>query len=142
LNPPFLARNLHANLGMTSLRHQIDRHAPRAQALCEALRRKAAGLFDEDVIAACTADTATYQLQRDPASGRDALMGEWLDARGQRLGMLVFHAEGNCFGEYDIVRMHPTDRRWFVEAVEAWCGPPDAADGGAPRAELRLLEAP
>ncbi len=127
---------------MSRLQLQIDRHAPRARALCEALRREAEALFGDGIIDACAPHGLAYQLQRDPASGRHGLLGEWLDARGHRLGMLVFHAEGSCFGEYDIVRMHPTDRRWFVEAVQVWGGPPDAADGGVPRAELRLLETP
>ena len=88
------------------------------------------------------ADTAAYRLERDPASGDDSLVGEWHDARGYRIGMVVFHGDGSCFAEFDIVRAHPRDARWFVEAVEAWSGPPDRETGADVRAELRLLAAP
>jgi hypothetical protein len=69
-------------------------------------------------------------------------VGEWLDERGYRIGMLVFHPDGSCFADFDVVRMHPVDARWFVEAVEAWAGAPDGDDSAAVRADLRLLAAP
>jgi hypothetical protein len=138
-----LARALRADFPMDSLQHQIDKLRPRADALCAALRGAAAALFDEpDVIARCAADTARYRLERDAASGADSLVAEWLDAHGYRLGMLVFHSDGSCFGEYDIIRAHPKRSRWFVEAVEAWAGAESGADGGRMRADFRLLEAP
>jgi hypothetical protein len=78
---------------------------------------------------------ALYHLDRDPASGTDSLVGEWRDPKGQRLGNLVFHADGTFFVEYDVVRAHPGDRRWFVEAVNAWGRDAEI------RAEPRLLPA-
>jgi hypothetical protein len=48
------------------------------------------------------------------------LIGTWKNAQGQCVGRLVFHCDGSFFAEYDVVQQHPTDRRWFVEAVNAW----------------------
>jgi hypothetical protein len=59
-------------------------------------------------------------LQRDPASGQSSLVGIWRDANGQRVGSIIFHCDGSFFAEYDVVEPHPQDRRWFVEAVNAW----------------------
>ncbi|WP_295879986.1 hypothetical protein [uncultured Thiohalocapsa sp.] len=136
---------------MNSLAQYTQALRPRADALCTALRREAERLFGADIAAGCTPDTAVYRLQRDPAAGADSLVGEWQDARGHPIGMLVFHPDGSCFGEYDIVRMHPRDKRWFVEAVEAWAGAADAGPdagsqtgdaAGTVRADVRLLAAP
>ena len=76
---------------------------------------------------------ATYRLDPDAVSGGFSLVGEWRDARGAKQGNLVFHADGTFFVEYDVVRPHPRDRRWFVEAVNAWGKDWDI------RAEPRLL---
>jgi hypothetical protein len=78
---------------------------------------------------------ARYRLDPDPASGEHSLMGEWRDSQGQKQGSLVFHADGSFFVEYDVVRAHPKDPRWFVEAVTAWGRDPEI------RADPRLLPA-
>jgi len=51
------------------------------------------------------------------------------------LGNLIAHAGGEFFAEYDVLCVHPNDRRWFVEAVTAWGRP------GVIKTELRLLPA-
>lgn len=127
---------------MDRLQQQIDALRPRAEALCTALRATAAELFGEpEAIAGCVPDGARYRLRQDPASGADSLVAEWLDARGYPIGMLVFNADGSCFGEYDVVRAHPQKPRWFVEAVEAWAGAEGGPDGGRVQADVRLLAA-
>jgi hypothetical protein len=65
-------------------------------------------------------ERACFELQRDPASGQSSLVGIWRDANGQRVGSIIFHCDGSFFAEYDVVEPHPQDRRWFVEAVNAW----------------------
>lgn len=126
---------------MDTLQQRTEELRPRIDALCQALRGAAAELFGDVAIAGCTPAAALYRLERDPASGHDSLLGEWQDSNGHRIGMFVFHGDGSCFGEYDIVRAHPRDARWFVEAVEAWASAPDGPDQGAVCAELRLLAA-
>jgi hypothetical protein len=127
---------------MDALQSQIAFRRSRAEALCRALRHKAASLFGEDPIPGCTVEAASFRVGRDPASGADALVGEWHDDQDRRLGMLVFNGDGSCFAEFDIVRMHPEDSRWFVEAVEAWAGAHEGPDGGGVRADFRFLAMP
>ncbi|WP_455204372.1 hypothetical protein [Kaarinaea lacus] len=65
-------------------------------------------------------ERARFELQRDPANGQSSLVGTWQDANGQRVGSIIFHCDGTFFAEYDVVEQHPSDRGWFVEAVNAW----------------------
>jgi hypothetical protein len=111
--------------------------APLAQAVCEALRSQVERLgFAPGSVPIADPGAADYRLDKDPASGADSLIGTWRDARGQKVGGLVFHADGSFFVEYDVVRPHPTRPSWFVEAAQAW------GRGGDIRAEPRLLPMP
>jgi hypothetical protein len=107
-----------------------------ARAICRALSDEVTRLgFAPGSVPIGDPGSASYRLDRDPASGLDSLVGEWRDAKGLKLGGLVFHADGTFFVEHDVVRAHPTDPRWFVEAVEAWGRDHDI------RTEPRLLAA-
>ncbi len=79
---------------------------------------------------------AAFALSRDPASGEDALLGVWRDARGAKVGEVVIHADGSFFAEQDVVRAYPRRPGWFVEAVTAW------GREGSVKAEPRLLPMP
>ncbi len=149
---------------MNSLEQRILSARPVLDALCQAMRREAATLFARDPVMISAPMVALYRLQQDPADGTESLVGEWLNDQGHRLGMLICHASGQCFAEHDIVRAHPHDPRWFVEAVEAWGlyvaptsdNPSEIRDATRPgnlplnqraqrteiQAELRLLEQP
>lgn len=63
---------------------------------------------------------AEYSLSRDPASGKDSLVGIWRDAKGHKQGEILFHADGSFFAEYDVIRQHPAKPKWFVEGVAVW----------------------
>jgi hypothetical protein len=92
-----------------------------AHAICRALADELVKLgFAPGSVPIADPGSASYRLDRDPASGLDSLVGEWRDTRGQRQGGLVFHADGTFFVEHDVIRPHPRDPRWFVEAVNAW----------------------
>ena len=106
------------------------------ESICSALADevKKIGLA-EKAIATAPWQRARFELQRDPASGESSLVGTWRDASGQRGGSIIFHCDGSFFAEYDVVEPHPHDRRWFIEAVNAW-GREDII-----KAELRLLPA-
>lgn len=80
-------------------------------------------------------DALVFALRRDPFSQQDSVEGIWLDRQQQRLGSLVFHADGTFFAEYDVVKPHPAKPRWFVEAVTAW------GQGNEVKSEARLLPA-
>ncbi len=106
---------------MDTLESRVSACLPLAQALCLALRDRAAGLgFDGDALPPTDSADAHFRLERDPADGSDSLVGEWLDRHGHRVGMLLFHVGGTYFAEHDIARVHPADPTLFVEAVEAW----------------------
>lgn len=79
------------------------------------------------------AEQAEFHLSRDPASGKDTLVGTWKNATGQKIGEVLFHADGSFFAEYDVIKNHPTDNRWFIEAVTVW------GRGSNIKSELRLL---
>ncbi len=80
-------------------------------------------------------DALVFALRRDPFSQENSVEGIWLDGHRQRLGSLVFHADGTFFAEYDVVKPHPAKPRWFVEAVTAW------GQGNEVKSEARLLPA-
>ena len=61
-----------------------------------------------------------FEASRDPYSGTETLCGSWTNAAGSRVGLLKFHGDGSFYAEYDVVRPHPRDPRWFVESVVAW----------------------
>jgi hypothetical protein len=144
-----LASNLLAPFSMNRLQQLIAAERPIVEALRQAMRREAATLFPREPVMIGSPDAARYRLECDRAAGTDSLFGEWLDVNGHRVGVVVCHAGGQCFAEHDIVRPHPHDRRWFVEAVEAWGvsrgraseNPPDSGVIGDIRAEIRLLPA-
>lgn len=141
---------------MNDLQQRLLRAGPVLDALCQAMRREAATLFAREPVWISAPGAAVYRLQHDRADDTESLVGEWFDPQGHRLGMLICHAGGHCFAEHDIVRAHPHDRRWFVEAVEAWgqCevrrgDDPLATQAAAPilipaeiHAEIRMLPQP
>ncbi|HYN76616.1 MAG TPA: hypothetical protein VES73_02345 [Lamprocystis sp. (in: g-proteobacteria)] len=122
---------------MTQAQVRYDQIAPLAQAIRAALAAELDKLgFAPGSIPVGNPDDAAYRLERDPACGEHSLVGEWRDALGQKLGGLVFHEDGSFFVEYDVIRTHPRNDRWFVEAVNAWGRNSDI------RAEPRLLPMP
>ncbi len=119
---------------MNGLQSRIDAVSPLAYAICAALAGEIGKMgFPPGAVPIGDPLAAVYRLDRDPASGEHSLVGEWRDADGRRQGSLVFHADGTFFVEHDVIRPHPRDRRWFVEAVNAWGRDQDI------RAEPRLL---
>ena len=106
---------------MDALQQRLQDCLPLAKAVCRTLRDEAARLgFEPAAVSGADARIAEFRLQTDPASGGQGLLGEWFDQHRYRVGMLLFHADGSFFAEYDIARSHPGNPRLFVEAVEAW----------------------
>jgi hypothetical protein len=103
------------------------------EVICIRLKSEVDKLGLEEGVIDPLLEQADYELSRDPASGEDTLMGVWRDARGNKLGEILFHGDGSFFAEYDVIRNHPKDKRWFVEAVTAW------GRGSNVRSEPRLI---
>ncbi len=102
------------------------------QTLCRELNKLG---LEQDKIPDIRFEAACFDLQKDPYSGENSLRGDWFNERKARLGSMLFHADGSFFVEYDVVHPHPTDRRWFIEAVTAW------GRDGVIKSEARLLPA-
>lgn len=65
-------------------------------------------------------DAAEFSLITDPFTQSQDLVGYWYDAGKQRIGQIKFHGDGSFYAEYDVVQPHPSKKRWFVEAINAW----------------------
>lgn len=65
-------------------------------------------------------DQGSLESSKDPYSGEETRCVIWKDPHGHRIGEMKFHGDGSFYAEYDVVMPHPTDPRWFVEAVVAW----------------------
>ncbi|MCG8023559.1 MAG: hypothetical protein JAZ02_06205 [Candidatus Thiodiazotropha endolucinida] len=108
-----------------------------AQEIVDQLRNEVGKLgFAPDEVRIMNPKDAEYRLELDPSNNEYSLVGDWFDAKGQKLGCLLFHADGSFYVEHDVVKSHPTKRRWFVEAVNAWGKDADI------KAEARLLPLP
>lgn len=60
---------------------------------------------------------------------------EWHNSKGQIQGHVCVHADHQVYAEFDLLRRHPIDRMWMIEAIEAW------GSLGEVKAELRLMPA-
>lgn len=80
-------------------------------------------------------DQAQYSLQMDPYDQCEVLSGQWRDSSGNLQGEIRVRESGQVYAEVDVIRNHPKDVRWFVEAVTAWGSSTDL------KTELRLLPA-
>lgn len=78
-------------------------------------------------------ELASYFLVRDPYDQSETLSGEWRDKYGELQGEIKIRGDGRIYAEVNIIRNHPKDARWFVEAVSAWGRSDDL------KTELKLL---
>lgn len=94
----------------------------RAEAVCTRLLNEIRKLGFEPGQLAHTPnyEQADCESSKDPYSGEETFCLYWKDRRGHRLGEMKFHGDGSFYAEYDVVQPHPSDPRWFVEAVVAW----------------------
>lgn len=90
------------------------------EAVCDAVHREILKLGLQETVEEPKLDEAEYMLSPDPMNGKNSLKGTWRNVKGQKCGEIVFHADGTFYAEYDVVREHPTNRRWFVEGITAW----------------------
>jgi hypothetical protein len=78
---------------------------------------------------------ASFASAIDPGSRLESLVGTWRNGQGYRVGEIILHGDGSFYAEYDVALPHPTNSRWFVEAVVAW------GRGDIVKAEAKLLPA-
>jgi len=80
-------------------------------------------------------EAAEFELSRDPFDGKESVKGTWRNSQGYTQGMMLFYPDGTFYAEHDVIQPHPTDSKWFVEAVTAW------GRGTQVKTEPRLLPA-
>lgn len=82
-------------------------------------------------------DNAGFELIKDPYTGKHNLTGYWYDEfKKLRIGRLQFNSDGTFYAEYDVVKTHPGQSKWFVEGVTAW------GKAGNIKSEAKLLSLP
>lgn len=121
---------------MTEIESVVDSHRPLGIKICQALSNEIDKLELGQDIGAPDWEAATFNVIRDPALGDESLEALWLNERGAKLGSATIHADGSFFAEYDVIRPHPSKKRWFIEAVSVW-GKNDTL-----KSEARLLPMP
>lgn len=118
------------------LAQRVEAERVLGQAACAALQQELVKLGLADEIRVPSYEQAQFSFLRDTGSGKDSLLCDWLDAREHRCGQILIHADGSFWAEFDVIRAHPTDQRWFVDAVTAWGNSADAV-----KSEPRLMAA-
>jgi hypothetical protein len=105
-----------------SLAAKILQNAVQADVICQELNQQILKLgFPPERADVTLGSHVQYSLQRDTFSGLDSLVCVWTHpTSGYKTGMLLFHADGTFFAEYDVLQPHPSKRKWFVEAVTVW----------------------
>ena len=99
----------------------VTKYQTLGNAICEALAHQAKRVgFDSKLMPEIEWADLLFSIKRDPSNGENCLAGEWKDAHGYLVGQIQFNSDGGFYAERDIVKQHPNDSRWFVEAVEAW----------------------
>lgn len=119
---------------MNELEDKLDSLRTLGEEVCISLCNELQKLgLDESKIPQINFDAASFDLEKDPFSGENSLRGDWFNERRNRLGSILFHADGSFFAEYDVIHPHPGDERWFIEAITAW------GRDGVIKSEARLL---
>ena len=121
------------NASSETLEKRCEAEADLLEEIGQALRERLAVSGFSSALSLIPRQFGRRELRRDPYDGSESLYGEWFSPEGRRLGNVMIHADGNVYAEFDVVKPHPTDARWFVEAVEAW------GARGAIKTELKLL---
>ena len=118
------------------LKNKLGSLRPLGEQVCASLCSELHKLgLDESKIPDIRFDAASFDLEKDVYSGEKSLRGDWLTERKTHLGSIVFNVDGSFFAEYDVVHPHPSDERWFIEAITAW------GRDGEIKSEARLLPA-
>lgn len=81
-------------------------------------------------------DAAEFSLVTDPFTQSQDLVGYWYNAGRQCIGQIKFHGDGSFYAEFDVAQPHPSKKRYFVEAINAW------GKQGNIKAEAKLLDFP
>lgn len=120
-----------------NIQDYIDAKKALGNKVCDALKENIIKLgFDEDGYNTICFDQLSFNLSLDSFAKQNSLEGVWRGLRNNRLGSIIFHGDGSFYAEHDVIQPHPTDKRWFIEAIEAW------GNESTIKTELKLLPVP
>lgn len=121
-----------------SLIEHVDAKRAFGKAVCQRISENIArlGFSVQTQLSLPNFDAAEFSLVTDPFTQSQDLVGYWYSAGKQRIGQIKFHGDGSFYAEYDVVQPHPSKKRWFVEAINAW-GQQDNI-----KTEAKLLDIP
>jgi hypothetical protein len=90
------------------------------EAVLDRLRAEAAA-YGVD-LAGLSWASASFDRQRDPATGEDALLARWqCDGRALRI---TLRPDGGVYGECDLLLDHPTRPGYWLDTLAIWGMPP------------------
>ncbi len=117
------------------LKNQLDNHRLLGKLICQEmwLAMSKIGFQETDVDDIPDFEKAEFRLVKDPYTADENLAGLWYDKYKQRIGNIQFNSDGSFYAEYDIVRPHPSKKKYFVEAMSAW------GSNGHIKTEAKLL---
>jgi len=114
----------------------IDNKEALGNKVCDVLKEKINKLgFAEGDENICF-DKLNFNLSLDSFAKQHSLEGVWTGTKNNRLGSIIFHGDGSFYAEYDVIQPHPTDRRWFIEAIEVW------GNESSIKTEFKLIRSP
>lgn len=105
-----------------TLEQHIAAKRPFGQTICQHIGDNIVklGFSPQTGIAAPDFAAAEFSLVTDPFTQSQDLVGYWYNAGKQRIGQIKFHGDGSFYAEFDVVQPHPSKKRYFVEAINAW----------------------
>lgn len=111
-----MTSDLHLNKADTRLRSEHET----IKSVWSALRQTLLAQGFDDTMSAHPRHLSRYELRRDTFDDSESFYGEWRSANAQLQGTVLIHANGQVYAEFDVLKPHPTNQLWFVEAVTAW----------------------
>jgi hypothetical protein len=79
-------------------------------------------------------DGARFAYERDPSTGRDALVARWV--KGPRNLQVTLRPDGHVHAEFDLLIDHPARPGYWMDVLTLWGQPP------ALRCEPSLIKKP
>ena len=117
------------------LQQRIDAARQWGMQICQQMIAATSKLgFNDSLIPLIEFDAASFELDTDPYTQKQALKGTWYRNHQHKVGEIIFHVDGSFYAEYDVVQPHPKNKIWFVESITAW------GRAGNIKTDARLLE--
>jgi hypothetical protein len=105
----------------TDLARRVAEARPQSLALLAALQAQIDKFnVDGDTTVIPAFEAAQCTLEYDQYNGQHTLMASFYKSPRYRNGVLLFHCDGSCYGEFLIMCPHPARPGMFIEAIEAW----------------------